>query len=323
MYSLSWSQETPQIDSLKRLLKQKIGTAETVNISNELFESYLYTSLDSADFYRKRIGEVSTKNSYQEGSYFYNSQSGRFYFAKSNLDSALFHIKAAANIAENLENKAFMADNYKKISIIYDLWKNDSLSLKFINKALVNAKDTDDWRLLSSIYVALGNRSFKMSQYPKALSYYLKLDSIYTTQNSLDKSLAAAYSNIGHIYSQLKDSQAVKYIEKSIDVYQKLGHQEGVHYGEAALGFHYEIQGNCKISIEYLLKAKDFYEEYEDVNMLAEIYMRLGNCYLKEDIGEAEKYLLKSNMLSKGSQRIAFLAINYTALGNLYSTKKE
>lgn len=323
LYSLSWGQETPQIDSLKRLLKQKIGPAETVRISNELFESYLYTSLDSADFYRKRIGEVSTKNSYQEGSYFYNSQSGRFYFAKSNLDSALFHIKAAANIAEKLENKAFMADNYKKISIIYDVWRNDSLSIKFINKALASAKETDDWRLLSSIYVALGNRSFQFTQYPEALSYYLKLDSIYTTHNSLDKSLAAAYSNIGLIYSELKDSLAIKYLKKSIDVYQKLGHQEGVHYGEAALGIHYELQGNCKTSIQYLLKAKDFYEEYDDANMLAEIYMRLGNCYLTEDIGKAEEYLLKSNALSEDAQRITFLATNYTALGNLYSARKE
>lgn len=323
MYSLSWSQETQKIDSLKRLLKQKTGSAETVKISNELFESYLYTSLDSADFYRKRIGEISKKNSYQEGNYFYNSQSGRFYFAKSNLDSALFHIKAAATLAEKLGNKAYMADNYKKISIIYDVWRNDSLSVKFINKALVSAKEANDWRLLSSIYVALGNRSFQFTQYPEALSYYLKLDSIYTAQSSLDKSLAAAYANIGLIYSELKDKRAVEYLKKSIDVYQKLGHQEGVHYGEAALGIHYELQGNCKTSIQYLLKAKNFYEKYEDANMLAEIYMRLGSCYLKEDIGKAEEYLLKSNVLSEDAQRITFLATNYTALGNLYSARKE
>nr|WP_299074014.1 response regulator [uncultured Allomuricauda sp.] len=323
LYYLSWSQETPQIDSLKRLLKQKIAPAETVKISNELFESYLYTSLDSADFYRKHIGEISKKNSYQEGNYFYNSQSGRFYFAKSNLDSALFHIKAAATLAEKLDNKAYMADNYKKISIIYDVWRNDSLSVKFINKALVSAKEAQDWRLLSSIYVALGNRSFQFTQYPKALSYYLKLDSIYTAQNSLDKSLAAAYSNIGLIYSELKNPQAVKYMKKSIDVYQKLGHQEGVHYGEAALGIHYELQGNCKTSIQHLLKAKDFYEEYEDANMLAEIYMRLGSCYLEEDIEKAEEYLLKSNVLSEDAQRITFLATNNTALGDLYSARKE
>lgn len=323
LYSLGWGQETPQIDSLKRLLKQKIGPAETVEITNELFELYLYTSLDSADFYRKRIGEVSIKNSYQEGSYFYNSQSGRFYFAKSELDSAFFYIKAAASIAEKLGNKAYMADNYKKISIIYDVWRNDSLSLKFINKALASAKETDDWRLLSSIYVALGNRSFQFTQYPEALSYYLKLDSIYTAQNSLDKSLAAAYSNIGLIYSELKDSRAVRYMKKSIEVYQKLGHEEGVHYGEAALGIHYELQGNCKTSIQHLLRAKDFYEEYEDANMLAEIYMRLGSCYLEEDIEKAEEYLLKSNVLSEDAQRITFLATNNTALGDLYSARKE
>ncbi|WP_175288747.1 response regulator [Flagellimonas eckloniae] len=323
LYYLSWSQETPQIDSLKRLLKQKIEPAETVKISNELFESYLYTSLDSADFYRKHIGEISKKNSYQQGNYFYNSQSGRFYFAKSNLDSALFHIKAAAILAEKLGNKAYMADNYKKISIIYDVWRNDSLSVKFINKALASAKETQDWRLLSSIYVALGNRSFQFTQYPKALSYYLKLDSIYTAQNSLDKSLAAAYSNIGLIYSEFKDSRAVRYMKKSIDVYQKLGHQEGVHYGEAALGIHYELQGNCKTSIQHLLRAKDFYEGYEDANMLAEIYMRLGSCYLEEDIEKAEEYLLKSNVLSEDEQRITFLATNNTALGDLYSARKE
>ncbi|MBD1260095.1 response regulator [Maribacter polysiphoniae] len=322
-FILSWGQETIQIDSLKRLLHENKDPTETVRLSNELFESYLYTSLDSADRYRKQIGQISKQNSYTQGNYFYNSQSGRFYFAKSNLDSAFFYIKAAATIAEELDNKSYMADNYKKISIIYDVWRNDSLSLIFINKALVNAKETDDWRLLSSIYVALGNRSFQSTQYPEALSYYLKLDSIYTNQNSLDKSLAAAYSNIGLIYSELKDAQAVKYLKKSIDVYQKLGHQEGMYYGEAALGIHYELQGNCKASIQHLLKAEDFYEEYKDANMLAEIYMRLGNCYLKEDIGKAEKYLLKSNVVSEEAQRITFLATNNLVLGNLYITRKE
>ncbi|MFD1615310.1 response regulator [Gelatiniphilus marinus] len=319
----AFSQETSQIDSLKRLLNDEKDVAKTVSISKALFESYLYTSLDSADRYRKKIGQISKQYSYTKGNYFYNSQSGRYYFAKGNLDSALLHIETAANIAETLGNKAFMADNYKKISIIYDIWRKDSLSLKFINKALANAKDTDDWRLLSSIYVALGNRSFQFTQYPEALSYYLKTDSIYTTHNSLDKSLAAAYSNIGFIYTELKDSLAIRYLKKSINIYHKLGHREGVHFGKMALGVHYAIQGNCKTAIQYLIKAKDFYEAYKDASMLAEIYMRLGNCYLKENIEEAEKYLLKSNSFAQSSKKITLLASNNTALGNLYNAKEE
>ncbi|WP_350285777.1 response regulator [uncultured Croceitalea sp.] len=324
--TLLWGQESVQIDSLKKLLRPQektVAVEEKVSVLNGLFEAYLYASLDSADQYRKQIGQVSKVHSYTKGDYFFNSQSGRFYFAKSNLDSALFHIKAAANLAETLDNKAFMADNYKKISIIYDVRRNDSLSLHYINKALASAKQTDDWRLLSSIYVALGNRSFQFTEYPKALSYYLKLDSIYEVNNSLDKSLAAAYSNIGLIYSELRDTLAIDYFHKSIDVYQKLGHAEGVSYGEMALGIHYELQGDCQSSIKHLLKAKAFYEEYQDVNMLAEIYMRLGSCYVEEDIDEAEQYLLKSNSLSEETKRITFLATNYTALGNLYTAKGE
>ncbi|TMU56063.1 response regulator [Flagellimonas algicola] len=322
--SVSWGQTEREIDSLRQLLKGNTNVEESVEINEQLFVAYLYTYPDSADRYRKNIREISEKNNYTNGEYLYQSLSGRYQFAKSDIDSAFYHIEKASKIAEELQNKSYLADCYKKIGVIYNIRRNDSLSKKYAKLALFNAKQTDDWRTLSSIYILLGNQHFERAEYPEALTYYLKLDSIYTSQNELDKSLAVAYTNIGMIYSELRNQEAVPYIEKSIDIYQTLGLEEGVHYGELALGTHYDLLQENEKAIEHLLKAEEYYESYGDLLILGSIYGRLGETYLEIDnFADAEKYLLKASAIPESSQRGIRKVTNQTNLGDLYWHRKQ
>lgn len=321
---ITWSQNESEIDSLKRLLKSTSNAEESVKLSAKLFEAYLYVSPDSADGFRKNIKTISAKNNYTHGRYLYHSLSGRYHFAKSDIDSAFFHIESASKIAELLQDKGYLADCYKKIGVIYNIRRKDSLSKKYAHLALENAKQTDDWRTLSSIYNLLGNQNFQRAEYPEALTYYLKLDSIYTSRDELDKSLAASYANIGTIYTELKNPEAVDYIKKSIEVYQALGLEEGVHYGEVALGTHYDLLGEDKKAIEHLLKAKDYYEAYGDLRILARIYRRLGGTYLElNELENAEFYLLKVSSIPENSIRTVAAARYQMNLGDLYWHKNQ
>ncbi|NAY92172.1 response regulator [Muricauda sp. JGD-17] len=323
-FSSAWCQGQQKIDSLKRLLEVTNGTVESANLYTELFDAYLYSSPDSANIYREHIRKLSEENVYTNGQYLYHSLGGKYHFAKSNLDSAFFHIKTASKIAKQLNNKSYLGDCYKKLGVIYNVRRNDSLSKKYAEMALANAKQTDDWRLISSIYVLLGNRSFHLTNYPEALSYYLKLDSIYTSHNALDKSLAAAYLNIGMIYTELRNPEAVEYIKKGIEVNKTLGLIEGVNYGEVALGTYYDLLHDRKRAIEHLLRAKDYYEEYGGLNILSNIYRRLGSCYLEvKDYNKAEYYFKKATSLPENAREIHYAASNYTHLGELYRLKGE
>ncbi len=322
--SISWSQTEKEIDSLKLLLEGNNSTEESVVINEKLFVAYLYTSSDSANHFRKNIKRISAKSNYVNGQYLFHSLSGRYHFAKSNLDSAFAHIESASRIAEQLDNKPYLADCYKKIGVIYNIRRNDSLSKKYALLALENAKQTDDWRTLSSIYNLLGNQNFERAEYPEALTHYLKLDSIYTSQNEMDKSLAAAYANIGMIYSELRNPEAVKYIEKSIEVYRKLNMEEGIYYGEVALGTYYDLLQNHEKAIEHLLKAKDYYQGYGDLRILGSIYRRLGSAYLElDDLENAEFYLLKASTIPESSQQRIHDVANQANLGDLYWHKKQ
>ena len=322
--SVLWGQTEKEIDSLKQLLNGNINVEELVDVNEQLFVAYLYTSPDSADLYRKKIRAISSKSNYADGKYLYQSLSGRYHFAKSDIDSAFYHIEKASKIAEELQNKSYLADCYKKIGVIYNIRRNDSLSKKYAQLALFNAKQTEDWRTLSSIYILLGNQHFEIAEYPEALTYYLKLDSIYTSQNELDKSLAAAYTNIGMIYSELRNPEAVPYIEKSIDIYRTLGLEEGVHYGELALGTHYDLLQENEKAIEHLLKAEEYYESYGDLRILGSIYGRLGETYLEiNDFANAENYLLKAYGLPESSGRGVHKVTNQINLGDLYWHKKQ
>ncbi|SHG29993.1 response regulator [Flagellimonas flava] len=321
---VSRGQSKKEIDSLKQLLARNQSVQESVALNEQLFVSYLYASPDSANHFRKNIKAISEENDYVKGRYLYHSLSGRYHFAKSDIDSAFLHIEEASKIAEQLQNKSYLADCYKKIGVIYNIRRNDSLSTKYAYLALKNAKETDDWRTLSSIYILLGNQSFERTEYPEALSHYLKLDSIYTSQNELDKSLAAAYINVGMIYSELRDSKAVNYIEKGIEVYKNLEMEEGMYYGEVALATYYDLLQNDEKAIEHSLKAKDYYETYGDLRILSNIYRRLGGAYLQlDDLEKAEYYLLKASAIPENSQVGIHNVSNQTNLGDLYWHKKE
>ncbi|WP_431124378.1 response regulator [Flagellimonas flava] len=323
-FSVSWGQTEKEIDSLKQLLKGNTNVEESVEINEQLFVAYLYTSPDSADRYRKNIRTIASKNNYTEGKYLYQSLSGRYQFAKSDIDSAFYHIEKASKIAEKLQNKSYLADCYKKIGVIYNIRRNDSLSKKYAQLALFNAKQTDDWRTLSSIYILLGNQHFELTEYPEALTYYLKLDSIYTSRNEMDKSLAAAYTNIGMIYSELRNSAAVPYIEKSIEIYENLGLEEGVNYGELALGTYYDLVQENEKAIEHLLNAEKYYESYGDFRILGSIYGRLGETYLEiNDFTNAENYLLKASKIPERSTNQVSVVLDQTNLGDLYWHKKQ
>ncbi|MDC6367248.1 MULTISPECIES: response regulator [Flavobacteriaceae] len=322
--SVSWSQAKNRVDSLRQLLTDTKNVEESVGLNEQLFVAYLYTSPDSADHYRKNIKRISENNNYIDGQYLYHSLSGRYHFAKSDIDSAFYHIEKASTIAEKLQNKLYLADCYKKIGVIYNVRRNDSLSAKYAHMALENAKQTDDWRILSSIYILLGNQNFIQTAYPEALTYYLKLDSIYTSQNKVDKSLAAAYNNIGMIYSELRNPKAVDYIKKSIEIYEGLGLEEGARYGDVALATYYDFLQEDKVAINHLLKAKKYYEEYGDKNMLGHIYGRLGSCYLQlNDFENAELYLIKVSSMPEASQDKSIKVLNQIGLGDLYSHKKQ
>ncbi|WP_425235667.1 hybrid sensor histidine kinase/response regulator transcription factor [Ulvibacterium sp.] len=322
--STIWCQDQQKLDSIKDLLRNEKGVEASVDLYSQLFVAYLYAYPDSADSYRAQIRRLSVEHNYKNGFYLYHSLSGRYHFAKSDIDSAFFHIESASKIAEQLKNKAYLADCYKKIGVIYNIRRKDSLSKKYAHLALENAKQTDDWRTLSSIYNLLGNQNFQRAEYPEALTHYLKLDSIYTSRNELDKSLAASYANIGTIYTELKNPEAVVYIKKGIEVYRTLGLEEGVQYGEVALGTHYDLLGEDKKAIEHLLKAKAYYEAYGDLRILADIYGRLGGTYLElNELENAEFYLLKASSIPENSIRTTAAARYQMNLGDLYWHKKQ
>ena len=319
-----WCQNRQKLDSIKGLLQDQIGVEESIALYSQLFDAYLYSYPDSANTYRAHIKRLSKEHNVMNGLYLFHSLGGRYHFAKSDLDSAFFHIESASKIAHELQNKAYLADCYKKIGVIYNIQRNDSLAKKYALLALENAKQTDDWRTLSSIYVLLGNRSFQLDEYPEALTHYLKLDSIYSSRNELDKSLAAAYTNIGMIYTELRNPEAVDYIQKSIEVYRTLGQEEGVYYGEVALGTYYDLLKDDRKAIEHLQNARGFYEGYGDMRILGRIYGRLGSAYLQlNDFENAEHYLLKAWDIPQKSWQTVEEVSYQTNLGDLYLHKNE
>ena len=95
-----WCQNRQELDSIKALLEVEPGVEQSIALYAQLFEAYLYSYPDSANSYRAHIKRLSKEHNNKNGLYLFHSLGGRYQFAKSDLDSAFFHIDAASKIAQ-------------------------------------------------------------------------------------------------------------------------------------------------------------------------------------------------------------------------------
>ncbi|MEM8765016.1 MAG: response regulator [Bacteroidota bacterium] len=284
------SQQNKKVDSLYRLLEKGNSQKELFNIYKELFGIHLYSSLDSASWYLKKIKDVAEAGKDIDLLYEYNLMGAKYYFFSSNIDSALTYTENATVFAERLEDESLKADSYNKLAILNNFKGRDSLVWSFLDKSLESAKKVDDWRLLASIYVSIGNIKANYNMYPEALSYYLKIDSLSTANNTTDKLLAAVYINTGEIYLKLDKTKAVDYFKKGLTVYEKLDLPERIASTKGYLGRALLEVGDKENAVVHLEEALKFYRDFDNKQETTPIYLYLAKIYSEEKPVLAESY---------------------------------
>ncbi len=287
------------IDSLKKRLIE-VQPNQKFEILSKIFESYLFTDLDSAKIYKNKVLFIGKKNlEHQINSY---SLASKYHYYKYEIDSALYYAKKTLSLSKNNNDLNLEADSYRKLAILYSRKADYINAEKYGLLALESSKSLGDWNLIASAYTMLGNQFLKKNNYDIALEYYLNADSLYTKNKENGRFLALVYDNIAQIYSDFKDKKALDYINKSANIYKQQNDDEGFNYSYLMKGIYYQSIQEHQNAIDNLEKSKVFYEQYESNYRKNQVYSMLINSYSAiGNFKKAENYLLLSENLNHSS----------------------
>jgi len=318
----SFGQNEVIIDSLQIELSKNIDDKKKISLFTEIFNEYLFINLDSAKVYKDRIINQPNKTEIEHINSF--SISSKYHFYRSQLDSALHFTNKALGIALKLDDNNLKADLYRKLAILSSRKFNFQDAEKFGKLALEAAIEENNWSLIASSNIALGNQYYKKTQFDLALKYYLEADSLYSLYNQEDRSLAISYDNISSIYTDLEDLRAIYYIEKSKKIYQLLNDNEGLAYNSLLSGMYYSKINEHQKAIPYYEEAMVFYEDYGDLHRFNEAQTRLINSYAaRGNYKAAEAILLAAEKsLNNRAEKNRFLSF-YLSAGQLYLDLKK
>ncbi|MDH5382595.1 MAG: tetratricopeptide repeat-containing sensor histidine kinase, partial [Cyclobacteriaceae bacterium] len=322
------SQGISSVDSLKNKLVDYSEDTTSIKIMEQIFNEYYYSNLDSAKQYYNKILFVSEKLNFEKGTNTGYYLASKYFWKKGDLDSSLFNIEKCEAYAIKYNDNLYLCDIYLKMANIYTYIGNiddKNKSKQLLNKAFQMGEKLKDDGVVCHALQMMGNFYYEERDYKNAILNYLKIDSILTHKKVVNTLLATTLSNVGFIYTYLKNyDKAEKYFVKTRDLYIDLGNVEGVAYSNFSMGTLFLEKDDYELAINHFHQALDFYIDYGDFGLTLETYSNLGLAYVMiNNLEEAQKYYNSALELSVKIDRNIEVAKMYFGVGNLYKIKKS
>ncbi|NND62940.1 MAG: response regulator [Flavobacteriaceae bacterium] len=147
------------------------------------------------------------------------------------------------------------------------------------------------YNIVPDTHIALASAYIRKNELQPAISNLLVVDSIHKKQPLRPDIIAAAFQNLGNIYTDLKDySTAEEYYLKANEEFKKLPESAANFYMQTTnrhLGEVYYHQEKYSEAETLLLSSRDFFGAIKDERTLAEINTYLG--LLNRDLGNLDK----------------------------------
>jgi class 3 adenylate cyclase len=244
----------------------------------------------------------------------YNSL-GVNYKAKSNYPKALEYYQNSLEINEKMGDKKGMAFNLGNIGNIYNSQSNYTKALEYHNKALKINEKTGRKNGIAINLGNIGNIYSNLSDYDKSLEYFHRALDIYEEIGS-ESGKTVIIGNIGGVYlNQGNYSEALDYFHQSLKINEEIGDIKGQAYKLTNLGVLFLTLAKDSIALkkaneskkinltkdkcldkaeENLLKAKELFEKFNNLDELSQIYRNLHKIYKERKKFEKAYFALES-----------------------------
>ncbi len=198
------------------------------------------------------------------------------------------------------ERSSFLASALNNIGIAYERLKEFEKAMNYYQKALSIQKELGNrneiaqlLNNISDVYVSEGelskNPEERKSKFMVALDNYTRTLDILEGSDEKDL-MATVYSNIGNVYWFLQDfTMALKFLNKSFDVYVDLDSKSGIARSLNNFAKHYRLQNKATQSIHYASKALALADSISDAEQTQYACEYLSSSYY--DLKQFEKSL--------------------------------
>ncbi len=236
--------------------------------------------------------------------------------ALSKIDSLLEKTKTTEGIAK--------AKNYNSASAILKVNKPDTALILARQALEIGIRLKDDLTNAE----ALGNMAecfTYQSLFDSSAIYYLKAITVSEKLNNTKK-MASFYNGTGIVFYQLGDyEKAISYMKKAADI--KYKENDLLYFATINCNIAGTMQrlGKFKEAIAILLESEKKLKNYDNIEILANLYNTLGSAYQlgKNNLDSAEYYYAKNILLISEPKYEAYRIAAFLNIGQLYTEKKE
>jgi two-component sensor histidine kinase/tetratricopeptide (TPR) repeat protein len=317
-----YSQYTPEIDSLFKLLDKAGSDTNRVDLLLTLVEKLRRSDYDRAMAFYEEAYQLTRDLNWQKGIALSHIRKGQLNSAGNNIPGAQeeylkaleiyrelndqngiadacikagitygmqseYH-KAAEYFLRSLEanekigDKKRISDNYNNIGHCYKYLGDYEEALNYYDKSLEICEELKDSAGIAMMYNHIAIIHDYQGNYKKALDYYFKSLRI-NEQLGIEEEIGAACGNIGIVLYYLEDyDQALEYQKRNLEMMQKTGERRGEGIAYFNIGNIYERQGKYDLALENIDKGTQLMIETGDRQGIADGYLNLGVIYDKQ-----------------------------------------
>lgn len=152
---------------------------------------------------------------------------GFLYTRSHKWELAQQHLERACSIWQHMDDKHGLLRGYINLGALYNYQEKPNEALKYLEKALHLAQETGDEIIIGRVYINMGHAATVNKELVKAEEYTRQAEIIF--QRNLDSmELARVWVNLGYLYfCQNKWSEALSYLEKSLETWRSLKYELG------------------------------------------------------------------------------------------------
>ena len=275
-----------RIDSLQNILSKNLEPAKSLDILNNLANSYFATdSLNNALTIFNKVLSISDSLNNKEAKSKALNNLGILYDDMFNFNNAISYYKKSLTLYKELGNDNKISEMNYRIGNAYYQNNDFGKAINYFAESLEKDKEIKNDDNIAATYNNMGVMFYEMKDYDGAISYYEKSIEILEKSDK-KKELSMSYNNIGNVnYDWEKYDDALSYYEKSLKIKKGLQYKKGIAISIHNIGNVYKSQEKYEKALNSYSKSLDiaekssFYDiKYKNYNALSELYALQGDC---------------------------------------------
>lgn len=299
VYAAVGAQNTT-IDSLKKVMQNKLNPAEKIQTMFALGKEYLGKSdLDNALINNTKLLELISVSGTKKDSAKIMRYLGLVYMKKSLYSKSLDYLMKAQRLYAESGDSSLYATTHMNIGIIHDYMDNFPMALMYYNNAHNYFERHNDESGMANCGVNISIVLTRQKKYNEACKYLLEISEIYKKLGN-ETYLAASYINLALAYKRLEEfDKSLIYMDKAYVIYKKNDEKENICVYHLNMGEILLKMNRADEAGVHLFKAKELSEIVGSQVLVARSYDYLSDYgHAKKDYKFAFEYLKKSKSLN-------------------------